>query len=174
MATAPRAQPPPPPATLALEPATPSAAAEASAPEAPAFDARAAERHAARPRARTRRAPRRVAGVEREPDVATTPQRAAPSDDQRMQVELNLIASVDAALRAGRPRQALALLARHEREFADGFLSAERRALTVLANCKLGRAEDGRADQARVLRRHGGSVLAARIRAACQRADELP
>ena len=97
---------------------------------------------------------------------------AGRAGDARVQAELRLIAAADRAIRDGRARKALGILAEHGRRFKHGFLVAERNALRVLARCKLG--ERGAQKRAQALRAAEGSVLATRIREACRPDEGAP
>jgi len=117
-----------------------------------------------------------TAGVEREASAArtqrvrarrrTTEPAALPHGD--LQLEVLLIDAANRALSAGRHGQALGVLAEHAERFPAGELREERRALRVLALCGAGRLEEGRRDRERLLAGAADSVLAARLRDACQ------
>ncbi len=79
--------------------------------------------------------------------------------------ETSLLRDADRDLRADRPRDALALLARHHARFPHGVLAPERDAATLIARCELG--TEARRDVDGFLTTHVGSPLAARVRVAC-------
>jgi hypothetical protein len=89
-----------------------------------------------------------------------------PPPDRTAQ-ELALIQQMQAALRAGDPAGALALVREHERRFADSQLAPEREGARVIALCM-----DAPRDRAAELGRafvdgHARSPLTARVRATC-------
>ena len=146
------------------QPPLPQSAASARAPEleppaaqpvveAPAAGAAAA--HAAqsriKPSDRPARAPRPAAG-----------------DDAALRSELRLLAAVDGMLRNDRHREALRALTDSEQRAGALVLSEERRALRVLALCGLGRTTQALQERAHFLRHAPHSVLAERVRAACE------
>jgi len=77
---------------------------------------------------------------------STTPPRAR---DQLAQ-EVALLTHATSALNAGRIREALSVLAEHERRFPEGALSIERRGAKAKALCALGRASEARVEIARL------------------------
>lgn len=81
--------------------------------------------------------------------------------------EAALLQRAQTALAAGVPASALVQLEQHAREFPTGVLVQEREALRVVALCAAGREPEGRAEAAIFLRAHAGSVLAERVRGAC-------
>lgn len=103
-------------------------------------------------------AARKVAAVETE-TPAPTP---APST---LGQELKMLAEAQAALRAGAPERALALVVQHRASFPDGVMKEERQGIEALASCALGR--DYRAQAEQFLRSAQSSPLAARVRKAC-------
>ena len=60
--------------------------------------------------------------------------------------EVALLARATTALNAGRAREALAILAVHERRFPQGMLSIERRSAKAKALCWLGRSSEARVE----------------------------
>jgi len=142
---------------------TPRDTTRTSQPEALSLPTPAHSARPARPRIQTT-ADKRRPTVERGID--------GRAGDARVQAELRLIAAADRAIRDGRARKALGLLADHGRRFKKGFLVAEANALWVLARCKLGK--HGAQERAQALRAAEGSVLASRIREACRPDEGAP
>lgn len=96
---------------------------------------------------------------------------AAPPASASLAVEVKLMHDVDAALKSGRPEQALALLDEH-REGDGGYMQEERAAARVFAVCQMGRIDSARAAASRFLRERPHSPLAARVRASCATPEE--
>jgi len=84
-----------------------------------------------------------------------------------LEAEMKLIRGADAALRAGRANDALALLAQHQAEHPHASLAHEREGLRAIANCQLG-AAGASATAARFLELSPHSPLAPRLRSACR------
>lgn len=87
------------------------------------------------------RRPRRAKVVVEPPaEAVVEPAPPAPVaiDARRLALEVGLLDSARAALRGGDPTGALALLARHDREFADGVLVAEAEVVRIEALVKRG------------------------------------
>jgi hypothetical protein len=112
--------------------------------------------------------------AERAVKRATVPGSAPSSDAMARERELPaksddlaLIEAAEAALRAGEPVRALALLRQHEQRFADAPTAEEREALRVLSLCALGRASEGRGARWAFLRAHPRSAYRERIENAC-------
>jgi hypothetical protein len=84
-----------------------------------------------------------------------------------LQAEAALLAKASSAIGSGRAAQALELLDRHEREYADGALAEERAAARVLALCEAGRTDDARRYAEQFLRSAPRSPLVPRVRASC-------
>lgn len=116
----------------------------------------------------------------RDDDPPAAPRRKAstPEIDKRdaapeasasaLAAEAALLQRAQTAHAAGDDVAALGLLDQHAREYADGALAQERAALRVVALCAAGREDEGRAAAASFLRAHPGSVLAERVRGACE------
>lgn len=81
--------------------------------------------------------------------------------------ELRLLGQAQTAMSAGDFTGALAALDLHRQRFPRGALAGERAGLRVVALCRSGALETGRAEGRRLLSASPGSTLAARIRAAC-------
>jgi hypothetical protein len=102
------------------------------------------------------------------PDAAGTPGDVASSPGgSALGAEAALLQRAQTALATGAPAAALLQLEQHAREFPAGVLAPERAALRVVALCAAGREAEGRAEAASFLRAHAGSVLAERVRGAC-------
>jgi len=104
------------------------------------------------------RAPR----VEEKPE----PTKVEPSAAD-LEAEMKLIRGADAALRAGRANDALALLAQHQAEHPKASLAHEREGLRAIANCQVG-AGGSTAAAERFLSHSPRSPLAPRLRSACR------
>lgn len=108
---------------------------------------------------------RRVARVRPEPEkVEPKPAAPTPAD---LEAEIKLIRGADAALRAGRSSEALALLAQHQSEHPRASLAHEREGLRAIANCQVG-AGGSVAVAQRFIERAPRSPLAPRLRSACK------
>ena len=103
------------------------------------------------------------------PDAPVVPgERPRPdANASRLAAEAALLQAAQTALASGAPAAALLQLEQHAREFPAGALAQEREALRVVALCAAGREREGRAEAATFLRAHAGSVLAERVRGAC-------
>lgn len=103
-------------------------------------------------------------------------QRQAPASDveaasqvapaTRPEEELALLRRADRAVRADNAALALALVAELEARYPDSRLLEERRAIELMAYCRVG-ASDARARAQRFLREHASSVYAGRVRETC-------
>ena len=100
---------------------------------------------------------------------ATHPQPSAPPAPPSLQVELDLLREVQAALRRGAGQEALAKLDAHRT--GDRQFLAERRAARILALCAVGRAEEARAEAARFFQEHPRSVQREAILESCANPD---
>ncbi len=92
----------------------------------------------------------------------------AAGDGGALAAEAALLQRAQTALAAGDPEGALRSLGEHARGFKDGVLARERDALRVTALCAAGRTDEGRAEGEAFLRAHAGSLLAERVRGACE------
>ena len=103
------------------------------------------------------------------PDAPVVPgERPRPdANASRLAAEAALLQAAQTALASGAPAAALLQLEQHARESPAGALAQEREALRVVALCAAGREREGRAEAATFLRAHAGSVLAERVRGAC-------
>lgn len=110
-----------------------------------------------------RRAQPRPARVEPEKVEPVRPE-PTPAD---LEAEMKLIRGADAALRAGRSGEALALLAQHQAEHPRASLAHERDGLRAIAQCQLGAAGSTAAAE-RFIERAPRSPLAPRLRSACR------
>jgi hypothetical protein len=95
------------------------------------------------------------------------PAAPAPRPTDPLEGEIRGLGEAHGALKDGDPARALALLDEQSAAYADGQLRQERDAARVLALCKLGRTDDGRALAARFLAENPRSPLTDRVRAAC-------
>jgi hypothetical protein len=95
------------------------------------------------------------------------PPQPVPEDSSTLAAETALLQRAQAALAAGDAGAALTALAEHATKFAGGVLARERDALRVTALCAAGRRAEGEAEAAAFLRAHGDSLLADRVRGAC-------
>lgn len=106
--------------------------------------------------------------VARAPVPEDMPGEVAPeASASALAAEAALMQRAQSALAAEDADAALRLLEQHAREYPAGLLSPERAALRVVALCAAGREGEGRAEAASFLRAHAGSVLAGRVRGAC-------
>jgi hypothetical protein len=81
--------------------------------------------------------------------------------------ERDLIARAWSALAHGDPASALARATEHEQAFPEGLLAPERRAIEVIAHCKRGDRDAGKAAQAWIAAQPR-SPLVKRVRVACE------
>jgi hypothetical protein len=98
-----------------------------------------------------------------EPPAVTRPDRDAPDEPP---VE-PLIAEAEAALAAGDPDRALALLQRHAERAPVHPQAQQRMALRVLVLCAQGEDEQARAEARAFLAAHADSQFAADVRRSC-------
>lgn len=120
--------------------------------------------------AEPRRPRERVAAPE--PVLEDSPASAGtapvPEDSSTLAAETALLQRAQAALASEDPGAALARLGEHAQQFPRGVLARERDALRVTALCAAGRSDEGRAEAAAFLKAHGSSLLAERVRGACE------
>jgi hypothetical protein len=147
-----------------------------TAPEPTALEALEApsEEHTA---ARRAAAPARGASAAPNSDVAPkvvleeskpeseTAERASPSStlDQEMQ----LLKRAHQAEAAGRPSEALSILAEHAKRFPNGKLAESREVARVIALCEAGQTQASRAAGERFLAARPNSPFANRVRGVC-------
>jgi hypothetical protein len=81
--------------------------------------------------------------------------------------ELRLLGQAQTAMSAGDFTRGLTVLDAHRQRFPRGALAGERAGLRVVALCRSGAVEAGRAEGRRLLSANPDSTLAARIRTAC-------
>jgi hypothetical protein len=98
--------------------------------------------------------------------VAVVPRGSAQAGGT-LEDELRLLGQAQSAMSTGNWQQALTELESHRSRFPRGALAGERNGLRVVALCRSGAVEAGRAEGRRLLAGSPGSTLAARIRAAC-------
>jgi len=149
-------------ATPAPMKAKPAAQAPIPAPAAPALAVVSPEDVKLEEDAPVVKAPRSSARSPR-PEAAEKLEPTAAD----LEAEMKLIRGADAALRAGRASEALALLAQHQAEHPRASLAHEREGLRAIANCQVG-AGGGAAAAERFLKHSPHSPLAPRLRSACR------
>jgi len=98
------------------------------------------------------------------PPIVASPSRPAASRRttaaDRLAAEVALIDRARGRLAAGEPAAALALLARHAREFPDGALHDAREGASVDAWCRLGERAEAEAAARRLFTQHPDSLIA--------------
>jgi hypothetical protein len=104
-----------------------------------------------------------VAGFEPLPE--STHSVSSPSNS--LEAETSALREVQAALRAGQPSAALALIDQQNARFPAGSLAPERAASRVLALCALGFVERAQGEAARFALQWPNSPLLGRVRSAC-------
>jgi len=110
------------------------------------------------------RAPVRTARRQAPASDVEAASQAAPAT--RPEEELALLRRADRAVRADNAALALALVAELEARSPNSRLLEERRAIELMAYCRVG-ASDARARAQRFLREHPSSVYAGRVREMC-------
>ncbi|MES1173162.1 MAG: hypothetical protein ABUL62_02445 [Myxococcales bacterium] len=98
--------------------------------------------------------------------VKAHPARSAAASSASLAAEVALMHDVDAALRAGHPESALALLDARRGNDA-GFMAEERAVAHIVTLCQLGRVDQARDEATRFLTDRSRSPLATRVRATC-------
>lgn len=106
--------------------------------------------------------------VHAEGPAPTPPPVRPPPKKGMLREEVALLQSAHQALHAGDPTRALAVLDEHAAKHPSGALGQERAALRIDALCRLGRADEARAEARRFLERAPDSLLAERVRNACR------
>jgi hypothetical protein len=178
--------PAPPSASVTSAPALHAATGEAAAPETtarptaaddePSTQRGTASGHAkaeadpapsTAPLAVRRAAPPVAPSDDSPPPAPTAEATPAPSTKNSLDAEMALLREAQSALRTGRADAALGLLDQHGKDHADGALREERLAARVMALCKLGRADEARAEAQRFLRAFPRSPLAGRVSGSC-------
>jgi hypothetical protein len=99
---------------------------------------------------------------------AARPPRDVPVTTNRLAEESALLASANAALRAGDSPRALALLDDYDRRYPGGVLREEMLATRIIARCELD-AAGATAGADAFLSHHPKSPLASRVRSSCGR-----
>jgi hypothetical protein len=103
------------------------------------------------------------------PSGSTRPLPTLPAGGQGSLVrEVALLRRAHEALRDGQPQSALRMLVDYDREFPSGALREERDAIAVIAGCQAEPGPHARRRAQELLRAAPGSLLADRVRAACQ------
>lgn len=110
---------------------------------------------------------KRVVRARPEPERVVEPGKPPEPTPADLEAEIKLIRGADAALRAGRSSEALALLAQHKTEHPRASLAHEREGLRAIAQCQLG-AGGSVAVAQRFVERAPRSPLAPRLRSACK------
>lgn len=118
--------------------------------------------------------------VEAEPQSDLDPPAAAPKPERLAAAKPTIteptpaepditaeLALIEAARRAGSPRDAIAELAQHAARFPSGTLRDEREALWAIASCELGDVKDAAARTKTLAARRPNSPLLDRVAAAC-------
>lgn len=104
-----------------------------------------------------------------EPRPAPEPAEPEPATSgTTLEAELRLLGQANAAMRAGRHVDALAVLARHAREFPTGQLAPEREYKRALVLCELDRGQEARAVAQAFARAHPQSPLRAKAEEVCR------
>jgi hypothetical protein len=81
--------------------------------------------------------------------------------------EMQLLKRAQVAQAAGRPTEALSILADHAKQFPNGKLAESREVARVLSLCQAGQTQASRAAAERFLASHPNSPFASRVRGAC-------
>lgn len=103
--------------------------------------------------------------------VTVDPKPIDPPRTTTLEAEMRLLARANAAMRAGRHADALAVLDEHARDFPRGQLAPEREYERALALCELGRSAKARAVADAFVRAHPRSPLRAKAEAVCREGD---
>jgi hypothetical protein len=152
-------------------PTSPAAPAPAVTPM-PEPDARVAVVHPDQPALvephRTASSPARRQAPAVQPATRARDDSPAPARDNELAAERALLEQARMALARGRAADALALLARHAHEFADGRLTEEREALTILSLVANQQVDEARSAAAKFRRNFPGSMLMRSIDAALE------
>lgn len=100
------------------------------------------------------------------PPSVIAPKPAPAPKKLTVEDELVLLQRAQAAMGAGDPARALALLDEHEKKFPSGALAEEREGQRVLARCALGRP-DAQSGAEKFLAAHPDAPVASRVRKVC-------
>ncbi len=130
-------------------------------PPAPAVASTPAEIEPAPP------APTEVEPPTRKPGKPATKPGEKPTPVDALVRERELVAKAWDALGSGDDAAARRWIKQHAREFPDGILGPERRAIAVILDCRAGRADAGTRAQA-WLEQQPRSPLASRVREVCK------
>lgn len=101
------------------------------------------------------------------PPATKQPKPAPPRRASRLALETKLMREVRAAVEAEQPVRALALIAKGEREFANGAFEVERAAYGAISLCMAGREREGRGKAHLFLDAHPDTGIADQVRAVC-------
>jgi hypothetical protein len=134
------------------------------------------------PAGEVRRTAKRSAGVQR-PQGATANTGVAPQavvleetaeeappqapPTSTLDKEMQLLKRAQVAQAAGRPTEALSILAEHAKQFPNGKLAESREVARVVALCQAGQTQASRAAADRFLAARPNSPFASRVRGAC-------
>jgi hypothetical protein len=114
-----------------------------------------------------------VTELEKEADQTRSDLVAPPPPPPRqdrpgtLDEEMKLLRAAHFALKAGKPEQALTLLAEHTWRFPNGELVESRDVTRIMALCRVGKAEASRSEAKRFLAERPSSPFAGRVRAIC-------
>jgi hypothetical protein len=92
---------------------------------------------------------------------------ANPTPESTLDQEMQLLKRARLAQKAGRPTEALAILAEHAKQFPNGKLSESRDVARVIALCDAGQVQASRAAAERFLAGRPNSPFANRVRTVC-------
>jgi hypothetical protein len=150
--------------------AAPDVPPEVTAPEAevPGNDGRSAAKRSAalqRPQGAAANTGVPSKAVVLEETAEATPEPAAPTST--LDREMQLLKRAQVAQAAGRPSEALSILAEHAQQFPNGKLSESREVARVIALCQAGQAQASRSAAERFLAARPNSPFASRVRGAC-------
>jgi hypothetical protein len=102
-----------------------------------------------------------------EPPKQSVQQPAGAPPLDMIDEEVRLLSQAHAALRSGRPREALAKLSEHERRFPNSRLAEARQVARMIGLCDSGRRALARAEARAFLAARPTSPLANRVRSIC-------
>jgi hypothetical protein len=107
--------------------------------------------------------PTAVANTSARPELVAEPPRPSTGVDE----EVRLLGRAYSELRSGRPAEALATIAEHERRFPNGKLAESRQVARILSLCDSGQAKAALTEGRQFLATHPGSPFSSRVRTAC-------
>jgi hypothetical protein len=100
-----------------------------------------------------------------EENATDSPAEATPTST--IDREMQLLKRAQVAQAAGRPTEALSILAEHAKQFPNGKLVESREVARVIALCQAGQTQASRAAADRFLASRPNSPFASRVRGAC-------